>query len=970
VAAFAGLLLASVSQALLPIGAQSTTRHGATARGLRAPLLQRPRSGASVQALPAFEWAAVAKASAYQFQLSADKHFASVVQSFLHKGSIETPNTAVTLDKALPNGVYYWRVRAVSSTGGSGAWSATRKLSKSWTIAPQLLEPTSGAASQPLVFKWSSVPYAVKYQLTVATDPHFANQVLGTKTSPVITQATVYTPSVPFDAGVSYFWQVTPIDAEGHKGAPSQAAAFTYTWGSETATEVKDLNADPRVFDPLFSWAPVPGAVRYEVEVNSAGGFPPGSKWCCSGTTIGTSLAPTQALANNRYYWRVRALDAKGNAGVWNEGASFTKAFDGVTPSVPGLTMREPGGGVLGGVPETSTPIVTWDPVPGASLYQVQVAPYRPLGCDWSAVGKDPALYQAETATTAWTPLGPGSRIGPPAWPRPQGTVKQLRSEGAFTANTTKGSRLLTGAKLTSGFTPEPGDLVEGAGIPAGATVTAVTKTLTTYAVEIDEAATASASEEAVSAKPRYCVQVYARSDNDAQGGQVISQPTQLNGSGEPAFALTSPQTDAPEAPFVTPPEAYLLPSAGTVTPRTPYFSWKPVPGAQGYYVVVSRDAGFTEVADVGFTNVPAYAPRLANEAPLSDETTAYYWVVIPTTGANGSGAFSAGNPQEDSPQNFEKQSAPPTPVAPGNGATVPAQPTFEWSTAENARTYRIQVSQDPSFGHPLEDATTDATAYTSSTTYPAGVPLYWRVRANDWTGQGLGWSPVWHFVRTLAAPEHPTSTPSRGEPIPVLNWSPVQGAVGYELHFDKVNGTAANFSVAAAAATPTEWYGVGVWRWQVRASFPGAISGQTVTGSYSPLQEFVRTLAAPAGARGVKSGSRLVISWSPDAAAKQYQVDLSTSDGFARTVESHRTDNTSWAPVVKLTTAQRRGPLFWRVAAVDGGGNLGSFATGKLGKAQAGCSRSHRAASKRSASRTRNCAKRTRSRKRSKRHH
>jgi hypothetical protein len=968
-AAVAGLLLVSVSQALLPIASQSATRHVTRARGLRTPSLQSPRNGASVQTLPTFEWAAVAKATAYQFQLSADKRFASVVQSFVHKGSIETPNTAVTLDKAIPNGVYYWRVRAVSSKTGSGSWSSPRKLSKSWTTAPQLVEPTSGTASQPLVFKWSSVPYAVKYQLTVATDPNFANQVLGTKTNPVTTEGTVYTPSVPFDPGVSYYWRVTPIDAEGHKGAPSQAASFGYTWASETATEVKDLNADPRVFDPLFSWAPVPGAVRYEVEVNSAEGFPPGSKWCCSGTTIGTSLAPTKTLANNRYYWRVRALDTKGNAGVWNEGSSFTKAFDGVTPSIPGLTMRDPDGSARGGAPETSTPIVTWDAVPGASLYQVQLAPYRPLGCDWSAVGKDPALYQAETATTAWTPLGPGGRIGPPAWPRPQGTVKQLRSEGAFTADTTKGTQLLTGAKFATGFSPEPGDLVEGPGLPGGATVTAVTKTLTTYTVEIDEAATASASEVTVIAKPRYCVQVFARSDNDAQGGQVISQPTQLNGSGQPAFTLTSQTPGAPASPFVTPPEAYLLPSSGTVTARTPYFSWKPVSGALGYYVVVARDAGFTEVADVGFTNVPAYAPRLANEAPLSDETTAYYWVVIPTTGANGSGAFSAGNPQEDSPQSFEKQSASPTPVSPGNGTTVPAQPTFEWSATESARNYRIQVAQDPSFGHPIEDATTDATAYTSSTTYPAGVPLYWRVRANDWSGQGLNWSPVWHFARTLAAPEHLASTPSAGEPIPVLSWSPVQGAVGYELHFDKVNGTSANFTVAASAGTPTEWYGVGVWRWQVRASFPGASAGQTVTGSYSPLQEFVRTLSAPVGARGVKRGRRLVISWRPDAAAKQYEVDLSTSDGFVQTLESHRTDNTSWASLVKLTTAQQRGPLFWRIAAIDGAGNLGSFASGKLGKARPSCSRSHRATGKTRSSRKGSCTKHTSSQKRTTRH-
>jgi hypothetical protein len=961
-----GLLVVPASQAVLSHGHAAASKRS-RAGGLRAPSLQRPRNGASVPSLPSFTWAAVAKATAYQFQLSADRHFASVVQSFVHKGSIETHNTAATLDKAVPDGVYYWRVRAVSSKNSSGPWSSARKLTKRWTSAPNLLSPISGTASQPTVFRWSSVPYAVKYQLRLATDPNFANEVLGTKTSPLTTQGTVYAPGVPLNPDVTYYWKVTPVDAEGHKGTGSQAASFTYTWASETSTEVKDLNPDPRVFDPRFAWQPVPGAVRYEVEVNSAQNFAPGSKWCCTGTTIGTSLAPTKVLANNRYYWRVRALDAKGNAGVWNEGPPFTKAFDSVTPSVPGLTVREPDGTPLEGAPETSTPIVTWDPVPGASLYQVQLAPYRPLGCDWSAVGRDPALYQAETATTAWTPLGPGAHIGPPAWPRPEAT-QQLRGEQTFTAGTGSGSTELTQAKFAPGGAPEPGDLVEGPGIPEGTTITGITKSLATITVHIDEEATATISEAALVAKPRYCVQVFARSDNDAQQGQVVSEPTQVNGPGQPAFSLTSPAVGSASAPFTTPPSAYLQPASGSTTPRTPYFAWNPVSGARGYYVVIARDAAFTEVADVGFTNVPAYAPRLANEAPLSDETTTYYWVAIPTVGADGSEAISAGHPQEDSPQTFQKESVPPGPIAPGNGATVSAQPTFQWSAAENARTYHIQVAQDPSFGHPLEDATTDATAYTSSTTYPAGVPLYWRVRANDWRGQGLNWSPVWHFVRTLAAPEQLSSAPTGGEPIPVLDWSPVQGAMGYELHFDKVNGTSANFSVAAAAGTPTEWYGVGVWRWQVRATFPGANAGQTVTGSYSPPQGFVRTLSAPKGARGVKSGVRLEISWKPDPAAKQYEVDLATTDGFARTIESHHTDNTSWAPLVKLTPAQQRGPLYWRVAAIDGAGNLGSFASGKLGKAPPACVSRTSKGAKHGAHRV-SCAKRKASKKSSKRH-
>ena len=48
---------------------------------------------------------------------------------------------------------------------------------------------------------------------------------------------------------------------------------------------------------------------------------------------------------DNTYYWRVRALDAAGNAGVWNRGPDFVKTFDKVppvtAPSIKNLHMRD-----------------------------------------------------------------------------------------------------------------------------------------------------------------------------------------------------------------------------------------------------------------------------------------------------------------------------------------------------------------------------------------------------------------------------------------------------------------------------------------------------------------------------------------------------------------------------------------------------------------------------------------------------
>jgi hypothetical protein len=841
-----------------------------------------------VQQFPTLTWKAVHGAAEYEYQIAADRRFNSIVLgSGTGKGTSRTYNLAASLAKDLADGTYYWRVRALTAKDKLGRWSPVRRIVKRWTLAPAL---TTGNGVEvnwpttPLVLGWSSVPYASKYIVTIATDPALSNVVLGTVRQPVETQGTNFALPSSLDPG-AYYWAITPLDAQGHRGTRSAVGSFTWTWPTTTTTSVTDLNPDPRVFDPLFSWAPVPGASRYELEVNATQDFAPGSKWCCSGTTIGTTVAPLKVLANNRYYWRVRAFDAKGNAGVWNEGAPFTKQFDSVEPSIPNLTVRNASGEALTGVPSTDAPIVTWDPVPGASHYEVQLVPHSAFGCDWSQVHPHAQIYQAETATTAWTPLGDAGgsadHIGPTAWPRAQDTVPALPTE-----------------------------------------------------VE-------------------YCLRVLARSDDDAQGGQVVSDWTQLNGLGEAAFTYAPPPpAGTPEKPFVTPASSYIQPQTGTLTPRTPLFTWRRVPGAEGYYVVIARDAAFTEVADVGFTNVPAYAPRLENEAPLSDETTSYYWAVIPAAGHDGSGAFED-IPQRNSPQAFDKSSVPPTLLSPASGALVTTQPTFEWTGAENARTYRFQVAQDASFGHPLEDVTTDATAYTPTTTYPADTVLYWRVRANDWTGQGLNWSQVETFVRSLAAPTLDTAA-SGGPSIPTLAWTPVQGAIGYTVQTFEPNGKTKTTSFEAPSATVVKYYGTGVWRWQVRAEFPSGLGTSKVAGAYSQPREILLTLPAPSAARGTKSGSRLLVSWSPAPWAKEYEVQVARSSGFTSKLESRRVAGTSWAPNINRARKRSRGTLYWRVAAVDGGGNVGAFASGAFGKPKAHpkCKKGHRG-------KARKCAKR-----------
>jgi hypothetical protein len=271
---------------------------------LRAPTLAGPADEAGLDALPTFYWNKVANAESYDFQLSASSKFTSVVNGTgPGRGSYRTRNTAATLDETIPDGVYYWRVRAVSARDTAGKWSPVRSLTKGWTTAPVLQEPADDLSvswpALPLVLRWSVVPHAVKYHVTVATDPALASPVVGSVTRPLETSGTNYALPGSLAEG-RYYWAVTPIDAQGHKGTRSRVGSFVWAWPTGTGTRVDDVNDTPAVFDPLLSWNPVPGAAKYEVEVNYSQDFAASSKVCCTDAVIATSLAPTVAMQNNK----------------------------------------------------------------------------------------------------------------------------------------------------------------------------------------------------------------------------------------------------------------------------------------------------------------------------------------------------------------------------------------------------------------------------------------------------------------------------------------------------------------------------------------------------------------------------------------------------------------------------------------------------------------------------------------------
>ena len=198
-----------------------------------------------------------------------------------------------------------------------------------WTARPALLSPAHDATlTYPLdAFKlsWSPVPGASTYLVRVATDPALGSLVW--PQGPIKTAATSFTLSSAARARDVLLGH----HAARRRGACGRAVARRLVRLELAVDDDHELHrpgrSAPEIVDPYFAWARVPGAAGYEVEVNSSSDWAPGSKVCCDplrfgsdATTIGTSHAPPEQLDNNTYYWRVRAIDPAGNAGLWNIG--------------------------------------------------------------------------------------------------------------------------------------------------------------------------------------------------------------------------------------------------------------------------------------------------------------------------------------------------------------------------------------------------------------------------------------------------------------------------------------------------------------------------------------------------------------------------------------------------------------------------------------------------------------------------
>jgi hypothetical protein len=171
--------------------------------------------------------------------------------------------------------------------------------------------------------------------------------------------------------------------------------------------------------------------------------------------------------------------------------------------------------------------------------------------------------------------------------------------------------------------------------------------------------------------------------------------------------------------------------------------------------------------------------------------------------------------------------------TAPVDAATTTDDtPTFTWTSVAGATSYEIALDQ---VNAPVASVTVTSTNYTPSSLGP-GL-YYWRVRARNAGGTG-----DWSATRTLTIESATTAFPDRNRfsvTTPVLTWSPITGAVSYEIQIATNAGFSPVFytrsSLVGLNHTVQTSLANGLFYWRVRARLgSGAYTGWSAVDTFT----------------------------------------------------------------------------------------------------------------------------------------
>ena len=656
--------------------------------------------------MPELSWHAVDYAAYYNVQISTSSKFTVITREVDEVvGTSYTPAEG----EELPDGRYYWRVRAKSEIGEYGRWSGKRYFTVDTTppSAPTLRSPSNGATKNGtprfIWYKTSSARYyQFAYNLEVPIDdPELADYVSDPSKYYYFTP-----PQMEINTEMPYYWYARAQDKAGNWSAWS--TPFTVTIYPGTPSRVRltapvkgNLTSENTL---TLSWNAASYAEDYTIQIAKNSKFTS----LVQGQENWTALTFTpDEFADGRYYWRVRARNEVGVYGKWSSVSYFT--VDTAAPAAPTLLSPANASEVSG------TPKFRWNRPSSARYYQFA---YNTVD------DPDTALYTSEESKKYY--------IVPPAmdtmttyywYARARDTAGNWSEWSApftvmITPPTPKQGRQESPANksLTTSNTPEFSWSALDYAVDYNIQISTSSRYTTTVYDGIIAGLTYTSAE---LADGKYYWRVRGRNENGVVGKWSSSR----------YFVV---DTMAPAAPVIR------YPQMDAVTNGTTRFRWYKSSSAKYYqfqYNDVDDPETFVHQSEAITKNY--YVP------PDMEPLTQYYWYVRASDKAGNWSDWSAATTVIVDP---------PVPSRISLSSPKKAYKTDDysfdvsWKAVGYAEYYQIQVDDSSRFRSPdyLFDSEVDAISATIGPLEPG--KWYWRVRAVNVQGETGRWSSARYF--------------------------------------------------------------------------------------------------------------------------------------------------------------------------------------------------------------------------------
>jgi hypothetical protein len=703
-----------------------------------------------------YQWTAVRRASRYQLDVGSDPNFSPGTYS-----SCTTSGTTFPVNgQCGPMGAgatTYWRVKGLDDPRGvEGIFSEIHHFVYSSGKVTQLA-PINGATVDVPTLSWQAKSNAQSYVVTVRDKN-------GNAVANVSTSSTTWTPEAALPAtGNPYSWTVQTQASQGLLSPLYPAQTFnvsgTIPTNNPALVPLTGLAGDPATTDfPDLTWGAVSGASYYMVRIGVQGS----NFWDSNASHISTASyaypaatdTGTHYLSPGTYFWFVDAYDSSNHLLAETPGGQYGQftiadlapasgqevALDGLDAVSPtagctnSLSDADPTSQICTGVP--ATPVLKWDPEPGAAGYLIYLANDREL------TNRVVNPY-AVTTNTLWRP--PNDLPDNTAQDAYYWFVRPCKSLNPVMCNP---DPISTNAAATNAFRKlspavslqSPANGASVATDPSfswsdyyatnqqihytGGTDPSY-QTARTYRIQISQSSTFSSTVDDREVDQPY----YTPNDRTLPQGTLywrvqVVDPAGNHVTWSPVRSFSNDQT-----PIQLANSADTSPGLGSTVGGTPTFRWSPVNNASAYQIEVYRNNDVTH-SDANrviqaTTRVAAYVPP--NYLPTSSSD--YRWRVR---------WFDAdGQPRPwSSDATFSVTSTTVTLNTPATGTFQPSNGLyFSWNPAPFSASYSLVV----------RDAASNNTVAQWNTAAPAYAPdrfgdgsYEWRVLALDPNGNQI----------------------------------------------------------------------------------------------------------------------------------------------------------------------------------------------------------------------------------------